>query len=199
MVSRENKFKIIAFILLVLSISLNFKGWIYDYKLFFWNRSTYINIKPSLITTLISLFLFGGYIIRNINLIFNDNIKIIFCIVDILFFSGFIAMFADKTTNFLGFSSQSLLLLMIVLMWIGMKSFLRYIILAFIASSVYFVGQLNEVMGFFGALYILFAFLSFLIQIYTNILPNYANIGSDFFVQRKKEGKLTEEEELEQK
>ena len=54
--------------------------------------------------------------------------------------------------------------------------------MAFVASSVYFVGQLNEVMGFFGALYILSAFLSFSIQIYTNILPNYDNIGSDFFV-----------------
>ena len=185
MISRENKFKIIAFILLVFSISLSFKGWIYDYKfLYIWktSKSKYINIKPSLMTTLISLFLFGGYIIRNINLILNDNIKIIFCMIDMLFFSGFIAMFADKTTNFLGFSSQSLLLLMIILMWIGMKSFLRYIILAFVASSVFFVGQLNEVMGFFGELYILFAFLSFSIQIYINILPNYANIGSDFFV-----------------
>ena len=81
-------------------------------------------------------------------------------------------------------------ILIIVLMWIGMKSLLRYIILVFIASSVYFVGQLNESMGFFGALYIIFAFLSFAMQIYTNILPNYNKIPSEFFGQIKKGQKV---------
>ena len=107
-------------------------------------------------------------------------------------------MFADKKTNFLGFSSQSLLILIIILIWIGMKSLLRYIILTFIFSSVYFIGQLNEAMGFFGALYIICAFLSFSIQIYTNILPNYNEISSEFF-GIKKEKKVNLINELEEK
>ena len=190
MVSRESKLKIVAFALLALSISLNFKTWVYDYTFLGYKYySKFIDIKPSLITTLISFIFFGGYILRNVHEIFKDNIKIIFCVIDIIFFSGFIAMFADKNTNFLGFSSQTLLILIITLMWIGMKSLLRYIILAFITSSVYFLGQLNEAMGFFGALYIIFAFLSFSIQIYTNILPNYNKIPSEFFGQIKKEHK----------
>ena len=58
-----------------------------------------------------------------------------------------------------------------------------------------FLSQLNEAMGFFGALYILFAFLSFSIQIYTNILPNVSSFNSEFFGQKKKnpEYELNEE------
>ena len=58
MVSSENQLKILAFVLLAFSISLYFKTWIYDYT--FWGykyHSKYIDIKPSLITTLIT-FLF---------------------------------------------------------------------------------------------------------------------------------------------
>ena len=140
-----------------------------------------ISIKPTLITTMISLFLFGGYIIRNLNEILNDFIKILFFIIDIIFFSGFIAMFADGKTNIFGFSSQGLILVMVALMWIGVKSLLRYILLVFVASSTLFISQINEAMGFFGTIYILCAFFSFAIQIYTNIFPNITNFKSEFF------------------
>lgn len=182
MVNRENIFKIIAFFLIVISISLNFKVWVYDYTFFGYNYySKKISIKPTLITTMISLFLFGGYIIRNLKEILNDFIKILFFIIDIIFFSGFIAMFADGKTNIFGFSSQGLILVMVALMWIGLKSLLRYILLVFVASSTLFISQINEAMGFFGTIYILCAFFSFAIQIYTNIFPNITNFKSEFF------------------
>ena len=182
MVNRENIFKIIAFFLIVISISLNFKVWVYDYTFFGYNYySKKISIKPTLITTMISLFLFGGYIIRNLNEILNDFIKILFFIIDIIFFSGFIAMFADGKTNIFGFSSQGLILVMVALMWIGLKSLLRYILLVFVASSTLFISQINEAMGFFGTIYILCAFFSFAIQIYTNIFPNITNFKYEFF------------------
>ena len=129
---------------------------------------------------MISLFLFGGYIIRNLNEILNDFIKILFFIIDIIFFSGFIAMFADGKTNIFGFSSQGLILVMVALMWIGLKSLLRYILLVFVASSTLFISQINEAMSFFGTIYILCAFFSFAIQIYTNIFPNITNFKYEF-------------------
>ena len=182
MVKRENIFKIIALFLIVISISLNFKIWVYDYTFYGYTYySKNINIKPCLITNMISIFIFGGYIIRNINEILKDFIKIIFFIIDIIFFSGFIAMFADGKTNIFGFSSQGLILVMVALMWIGMKSLLRYIFLVFVASSTLFISQINEAMGFFGTIYILCAFFSFAIQIYTNIFPNITNFKSEFF------------------
>ena len=200
MVSRETKFKIFAFVLICFSICMNFKVWIYDgyivpyFKL--WKIEREIIIKPTLISTFISLLILGGYVIRNIADIFNDCIKIAFIITDILFFSGFIAMFANSETIIFGISSQGLLLMIIVLMWIGLKSLLRYIILAFISASIFFISQLNKAMGFFGALYILCAFLSFSIQIYTNILPNVTNIKNEFF-GNSKEKKTDENYELE--
>ena len=182
MVNRENIFKIIVFFLIVISISLNFKVWVYDYTFFGYNYySKKISIKPTLITTMISLFLFGGYIIRNLNEILNDFIKILFFIIDIIFFSGFIAMFADGKSNIFGFSSQGLILVMVALMWIGVKSLLRYILLVFVASSTLFISQINEAMGFFGTIYILCAFFSFAMQIYTNIFPNITNFKYEFF------------------
>ena len=186
MVRRENIFKIIAFILICISICFNFKVWIYNYTIFGKKIfSKKINIKPTLITTMISLFLFGGYIFRNLKEILSDLIKIVFCVIDIIFFSGFIAMFADRKTNIFGFSSQGILLVMIALMWLGMKSLLRYILLVFVASSTLFISQINEAMGFFGTIYILCAFFSFSIQIYTNIFPNVGNFKSEFFGQKK--------------
>ncbi len=199
MISREKKLIITALVLICLSISFNFKVWIYDYYLLnFIKIQKIIVIKPTLITTIISVFLFGGFIIRNINDIFNDCIRIVFCFIDIIFFSGFIAMFANSNTNIFGFSSQGLLAMIIVLMWVGLKSLSRYVILSFISLSTLFLSQLNEAMGFFGALYILFAFLSFSIQIYTNILPNVSNLSSEFFGQRKKEKNNSEFEINEQ-
>ena len=200
MIKRENRFKIAAFIFLCFSICFNFKEWIYKYnKYYVLPKTKIINIQPTLITTLISIFFFGGYIIRNVNDIFNDPIRIIFCLIDILFFSGFIAMFSSSETIILGISPQSILLLIVVSMWIGLKSILRYLILIFIAFSASFLGELNKIMGFWGALYILFAFLSFSIQIYINILPNVANINYEFYGHAKKNNDEHQDNKLELK
>ena len=95
--------KIISFILLFISILFNFKEWAYDYYFFGYKLfSETINIEPSLISTLIALFLFGGYILRNKNEILNDGVKIAFCLADLIFFSGFISMFSNRQTNVLG-------------------------------------------------------------------------------------------------
>ena len=78
---------IIAIILLAGSILFNFKKWVYDYQIFGYKiYSEEINIKPSLISTMLALFLFGGFVLRNLNNIMNDYIKIIFYILDLIFF-----------------------------------------------------------------------------------------------------------------
>ena len=173
---------IIAIILLAGSILFNFKKWVYDYQIFGYKiYSEEINIKPSLISTMLALFLFGGFVLRNLNNIMNDYIKIIFYILDLIFFSGFIAMFSNGTTNILGFSSQSILFFAVVLMYVGIRSLLRYVLLIFIACSFLFISKVNEAMGAFGAIYILCAFISFLIQIYINILPEVNFNDKEYF------------------
>ena len=184
--SKDNILKIISFILLCISISFNFKQ--YSYEKQFWGYKLYtqdIDIKPTLITTLFSLLIFGGYIVRNINDIMDDYVKIAFYILDLIFFSGFLSMTSDSKTNILGFSSQSLLLHLVVLMWMGMRSLMRYVLVGFIGSSFIFLSKVNEAMGFNGSVYILLAFISFLIQIYTDILPNVNNINKEFCGEKK--------------
>ena len=191
---KNDYLKKISFVLLFISIMINFKEWIYEYKLYGYKiYSENLNIKPSLLSTFISLLLFGGFIFRNINDITNDYIKIIFYITDLIFFSGFISMFSNGQANILGFSSQSILFVSIILMWIGVRSFLRYIILIFIGCSILFISKVNEAMGFFGAIYIICAFISFLIQVITNIFPRVKFDKNDLFgktiIKRKKRKK----------
>ena len=197
--TKQNILKLISFILLTISISFNFRQ--YSYEKYFWGYKLYtqqIEVKPTLITTLFSLLIFGGYIIRNINDLMEDYVKIIFYILDLIFFAGFISMTADSQINFLGFSSQSLLLHLVVLMWMGMRSIMRYVLVAFIGSSFMFLSRVNEAMGFNGSIYILFAFISFLIQIYTNILPNVPGINKEFYGE-KISGKINGEEKKKEK
>ena len=124
----------------------------------------------------------------------DDYIKIVFYLLDLVFFAGFLSMTADSQTNILGFSSQSFLLHLIVLMWMGMRSLMRYVLLAFIGSSFMFLSRVNEAMGFNGSLYILLAFISFLIQIYTDILPKVQGMDKEFCGERKRK-KLKDDEE----
>jgi len=121
----------------------------------------------------------------------NDNTIIAFMVLDLIFFSGFIAMFANGDTNILGFSSQSILFLTVALIYVGINSLLRYIILIFIACSFLFISKVNQAMGIWGSIYILCAFASFLIQIYTNILPEIKFNKNDYFSE-KEEKKVVE-------
>ena len=100
-------------------------------------------------------------------------------------------MFANGDTNILGFSSQSILFLTVALIYVGINSLLRYIILIFIACSFLFISKVNQAMGIWGSIYILCAFASFLIQIYTNILPEIKFNKNDYFSE-KEEKKVVE-------
>ena len=94
-------------------------------------------------------------------------------------------MFANGETNLLGFSSQSFLFLIIILIYTGINSLLRYIFLFFIASSFLFISKVNEAMGTLGSIYIICAFISFAFQIYTNILPKINFNQKDYFGGKK--------------
>ena len=163
---------IISLALLIISLVINLNDWIYDYYFFGYNiYSKKISIKPTLISSIIALLLFGGFITRNLEEMMNDHLIQLFFVLDLVFFSGFISLFSNGETNILGFSSQSLLFVIVILMWLGLRSLLRYVLLAFIICSIFFISQVNEAMGIYGALYIICAFFSFLIQVYQEILP----------------------------
>ena len=169
---RTTTLQILAFILLAISICFNFKEYKYM-KTYFkvYEYTEIIDIKPSLLITFFSICLFGGFIIRNMNEILENNIIFIFIFLDILFFSGLISVFLDSKDSFMGFSPQALLLLGITFMWIGMRSLTGYAFGLLIILSFFHISHVNDAMGFDGCMYILFAFISFVIQMYLNIIP----------------------------
>ena len=177
----NNILNLISILLLFISITFNFIKYSYSFTFIIIKFTQEINIEPTLISTMISLLLFGGYIIRNINEIIIDYFKIIIYLLDLIFFSGFVSFFVNQKTNIFGFSPQSVLLIMVILMLFGIRTFLRYILLFFIACSFFFISKVNEAMGYYGAIYILSAFFSFAIQIYTNILPKVVFNEKEYF------------------
>ena len=92
-------------------------------------------------------------------------------------------MFTNGKTNILGFSSQSVLAIAIVLMLFGIRSILRYVLIVLIGCSIFFISKVNDAMGAWGMFYIIFAFGSFLIQAYTNILPSSIFENKHYFVE----------------
>ena len=184
MSKRKEALKYLALSLLILSISFNFKEYCYTN---FYIFSYTLDLKPTFITTMVSILTFGGFIIRNLDAIFDDNMKIIFCVLDIFFYAGLLTVFNSKET-FLGISCQSFLYLMVVITWIGMKSIVRYIYLIYMALSVFRISAVNQAMGVEGSIYILSAFFSFMIQLYLNILPRVKNqnLYKDFFDEKKR-------------
>lgn len=178
---------ILAFALLLISISFNFKHYKYIKTFgFIYKYDVDIDLKPSLLSTTFAIFLFGGFIARNINEILKKEILFLFIIIDIIFFSGLISIFFSSKDTFLGFSPQALLLLAIIFMWVGMRCLTRYLLFALILISFFHISHVNDAMGFDGSLYILFAFLSFLIQMYLNVIPNtnIKSIKTDFIGEK---------------
>ena len=78
-------------------------------------------------------------------------------------------------------------MLIIVLMYLGMRSLIRYLLVLFLTMVFFHISHVNDAMGFDGCIYMLSAFISFLIQIYLNILPKNKNesITRDFFGEKK--------------
>ena len=52
-------------------------------------------------------------------------------------------------------------------------------------KDCFFISKVNEAMGYYGAIYILSAFFSFAIQIYTNILPKVVFNEKEYFGKKK--------------
>ena len=185
---RNDRLQIASFILLTIATSFNFKEYVYKNKIIMiFDYTETLDLKPSLISTFLSILLFGGYIIRNLKEIMDSNVKIAFMVLDLIFFSGLISVFVGSKDTCLGFSPQAQLMLIIVLMYLGMRSLIRYLLVLFLTMVFLHISHVNDAMGFDGCIYMLSAFISFLIQIYLNILPKNKNesITRDFFGEKR--------------
>ena len=161
----------VSLVLIFISIGISFYDWEntnkYSIKIYF----SKFSIQPKLTSIMIDILLFGGYIIRNTDELMEDNIKKCFCVTDFLFFWGNISMFTNEKIYVLFFSAQSILFVNVILMWLAARFLLRYILLSFVACSIFLLPKASEVYGFYGVIYIIFALLSFKIQADIGIFP----------------------------
>ena len=63
---------------------------------------------------MISVLTFGGFLIRNLNEIMKDEIKLTFCVLDMFFYAELTVFNSDKDI-FLGISIKSLLYLIVIM------------------------------------------------------------------------------------
>ena len=138
---------------------------------------------------MISVLTFGGFIIRNLDEIMKDEIKLTFWVLDMFFYAGLLTVFNSDKDIFLGIIYQSLLYLIVIMTWIGMRSITWYLYIIYCILSFIRIPLVNQAMGIDGAAYIFSAFWSLMIQMYLNILPRVKNenIHKDFFGEKKKE------------
>ena len=161
----------VSFVSIFISIVISFYDWENTIKYSVKINLLEFSIKPKSTSFIIAILLFGGYVIRNTNEFMKDKKTKFFYILDFLFFWGYISMFTNGKIYVLFFSAQSILFVTVILMWLTARFLLRYVLLSFVACSIFLLPKASEVYGFYGVIYILFALFSFLIQAYIGILP----------------------------
>ena len=161
----------VSFVLIFISIGISCYDWESITKYSVPINVKEFNIKPKPSSIIIAILLFGGYIIRNTDELMKDNKKKMFYILDFFFFCGNISMFTNGKIYVFSFSAQSILFVTVILMWSAGRFLLRYVLLSFVAWSLFLLDKASEVYGFYGEIYILFSLLSFFIQDNIGIFP----------------------------
>ena len=124
---------------------------------------------------------------NNIHIISKPK-YIILHLLDILFFSSLISVFASNKyiklplygdTNF---TSQTFCTLLLVFSWMGIKAINIFIFPVVAYLSLSRIGEVNKAMGEFGTFYLLFSYISIILQIieYQKLNRGFQNFFSEF-------------------
>jgi hypothetical protein len=126
------------------------------------------SISPSLISTLAAIMLYLSVVVRYRLKLFSDVYETIIICLNILFCASFLEIFFPKeiwNIPFINISSQSFLLMAVILSWIGMRAIAGFVwIFLFVLAATRIAG-LNAAMGRLGTAYILSAFISIGLQL----------------------------------
>lgn len=189
--TKENKLIFIAIILMLVSIFMACKGYRYDkdgFKLFDFElggEHSVITLTPNLLSTLAAIALYAGVVIRNKFEIFEEPIKVILCIVNVLFLASLSRVFVSSgtwTIPFFNISNYAILIVAIALSWLGMKAISGYAWILLLITSVGQMTKVNEAMGFNGTIYILSAFISLGMQLTSGFLVvDFNSLRSEFY------------------
>lgn len=166
----------------VILATITFHGEITKKVFFFWINTTPIEscLAPSLITTLYAILIYSSLIVRNIiQFDFRKKIKtpiffvlqLLTIILNIFFIASFITVFfgGEEIILFnLKIAPKIVLFLTIFFSWFGMKTIAGYSWIILFFLSVSRLQNADNIMGIWGAIYVIAGFLSILLQCVTN-------------------------------
>ena len=130
-----------------------------------------VNISPNMFSLLVTMGYALSLKVRNNIQIISKPKYIILHLLDILFFSSLISVFASNKyikiplygdTNF---TSQTFCILLLVFSWICIKTINIFIFPVVAYLSLSRIGEVNKAMGEFGTFYLLFSYTSIILQI----------------------------------
>lgn len=151
----------------------------------FWGetiRTIKVQITPSLMSTLLSIFLLSSIFIRNKIKISYYNITLY--ILNILFTASLLSVFVSGdlwNIPFFNISSQSIIYLAAIFSWFGMRSMAGLIWLFIFFLSIFRMSEINIAFGSFGVIYILAGVIGIACQI-RDVNVNFLRaLRNDFF------------------
>lgn len=166
--SRTNWAVILLLVPIIISFT-NISGTITKRFLFWsWNEKFMTNITPSLMSTLFAILLLLAVILRNNpRRMFSKPSRFVMLAEDVLFISSFLNILCNKEMlpiPGINVSCQALLVVAVVFSWVGIKEVAGIVWAAVLVLGVTRLCAIDSVMGFTGALYLLCAFLSGVLQ-----------------------------------
>jgi hypothetical protein len=143
-----------------------------SFLFFHWTERALFSISPSFVSTLAAILLYLSIVIRYKLRLFSDAYETIIICLNILFCASFLEIFCGKeiwNIPFINISSQSFLLVAVILSWIGMRAIAGFIWIFLFILAVTRIAGLNVAMGSLGVAYILSAFVSMGLQMKDSI------------------------------
>ena len=133
-----------------------------------WTESTSHSIAPNFISTLFAVTAIFAVVVRNNpKQLLEKKSVYAFIIVDVLFVASFLSIFCGGepfNIPVLNISSQALLVVAILFSWFCIRQVSGFLWIGIAALGVLRLTEINAGLGFTGAMYVLAAFLSLILQ-----------------------------------
>lgn len=131
-----------------------------------------VSVQATMLTAIAAVFIYGSYLLRY-NFFKKDSAEQVFfsvvqAILNIWAISGLCSMFVGNevwNVPVLNINSQTCLLLIILLSWIGARSISGFLWIILVIIGISHITEISEAMGIYGALYIVMFFISLLLQL----------------------------------
>ncbi|WP_178842131.1 hypothetical protein [uncultured Treponema sp.] len=153
-----------------------------------------ISVQATMLTAIAAVFIYSSYLVRY-NFFKRETGEQVFfsvvqTIVNVWAIAGLCSMFVGNevwNVPVLNINSQTCLLLIIILSWIGAKSISGFLWIILVVVGISHITEISGAMGVYGALYVVTFFISLLLQMADTV--HLSDFKNDFCTVAEKTGK----------